>query len=235
MKRILLREPADLGKFNLPLVRRASVAIATWAVDGKKGRPSGDPIHEWVTEGRRLQFERALAAGCKWAVQLNKTGGYSSCGDLIHFVLMLLGMRDEKVLNRGDDGGDLAWRMCVNISKLVRSRYYVGANTYEMPMLGDMLHVAPPDHVSVLTSVPMVDQWVDANYGAPHGAQHVRPLRNVAQGMTVGGRLLGGFVSLEKVVGLGGLVESAIVPDDFVGGLVDDSPYPEDLVILAGL
>ena len=107
MKRVHLRIPEDRGQTNIIIVRHAAVSIARWAVDNERGRSTGDPVHEWVTEGRRKQYEDALRRRAQWA--LDMPAGYSSCGDLPHFVAMLLGCRDEIVVNRGDDGGLVGW------------------------------------------------------------------------------------------------------------------------------
>ena len=68
MKRVYLAvEDGEVGA--------AAVALALFAVDGERGRRSGDPVHEWVTEGRRTQYDKALAAGASWAK--NMPAGFS--------------------------------------------------------------------------------------------------------------------------------------------------------------
>jgi len=233
MKRVLLREPQDLGRTNLAIVRQAAVALATYAVDGPHGRKAGDPVHEEVTEGRRAQYERAVQRGDTWAV--NMAAGYSSCGDLAHWLLRCLGVRDERWINRSDDYGDIPWMPTVNLDRLVRSPWYVAYQPWTLPALGDILHVRSPDHVAVLTRVIDSSQWVTCDYGQPHGLERVCQLRDVPGGLQVRGRRLVGWVSLRRVVELGALVESAIVPSSFEGGTPDDNPYPEDLRIPEGL
>lgn len=229
MKRIHLRLPGT-GGIHIPTLRDAAVAIATWAVDGNRGRGLHDPVHEFVTEGRRAQYEKALAAKVPWALKMEKAGAYASCGDLAHALLMLLGVRDERVLNRGDEGGRLPWYAGPNISRLVRSPWYVSASENGLPEPGDILHVSGPHHVSVLIAKLSPDQWTDANYGQPYGCMRVRPLRDVSGGLLVGGRKLAGWVSLGLLATAGAIVESAIVPDLFEGGQPDDNPYPEDVL-----
>lgn len=229
MRRVYLWEPGT-GRVSLPLVRRAAVELATWAVDGPRGRSVGDPVHEWVTEGRRKQYETALAKGAAWAVRMTP---YSSCGDLWHWLLMLLGCRDERVVNRGDDGGIVSWAVGDNLGRLIKTPWYV---TWGEPELGDLLHVSGPDHAAVLLERTTDDQWVTADYGQPYGKRKDCPVRPVwGGGRSVRGRRLAGWVSLARLVAMGGIVESAIVPDSFVGGVVDDNPYPEDLRVPEGV
>jgi hypothetical protein len=218
---------------DLPTVRAAAVAIARWAVDDDRGRAIGDPVHEWVTEGRRSQYERALAAGAAWAQRM--PAGYSSCGDLAHWMLMLLGVRHERIVNRGDDGGLVGWAVGANLSRLTKSRWYVPASENGLPEVGDILHVSAPEHVCVLLDQVSRDQWVTADYGQPHGQRRVCQLRDTATGLQVRGRMLVGWVSLGLVATSGGLEESALVPDSFQGGVLDDNPYDEELAVPEGV
>lgn len=228
LKRVHLR--------NLDEMRRASAAIALWAVDGERGRAVGDPVHDWITEGRRAQYERALAAGAQWA--LDMPAGYSSCGDLVHFVLWMLGCRDESVVNRDSDGGAVPWRVGANISRIVRSPWYVrfgvGASL-EMPELGDPIHVRSPHHVAVLCDELDGSQWITADYGQPHGRRYVAQLRDVSTGVLVRGRPLEGYVSLRAARRAGAFVESAIVPSDVDVGDPCDNPYPEGIELPEGV
>jgi len=222
-------------------VRRAAVALATFAVDGDRGRSTHDPVHEWITEGRRAQYERALAHGYAWAKAM--PAGYSSCGDLAHWMLTMLGVRDERVVNRGDDGGVCGWAVGANLSRLVRSPWYVHASKHGMPALGDVLHVAPSDHVAVhvapsdhvavLLAMPDAAQWITADYGQPCGLRRVCQLRDVATGLQVRGRVLRGWVSLDRVYAARALVAPAIVPGTFDAPL-DDNPY-DDVTIPKGV
>jgi hypothetical protein len=214
MKRVHLHSEGDY--------RRAAVALAKFAVNGDSGRVSGDPVHEWVTEGRRTQYERALANGAAWAQRMR--AGYSSCGDLAHWLLMCLGCRYELVVNRGDDGGVKGWAIGANIGRLAWSSWYEHASENGLPIEGDILHVAPPDHVSVLIDASDPDSWATADYGQPHGRMRECPLRDVSQGLLVRGRKLEGWVSIGRMVKLGALIADAIVPDDFDGDECDN-PY----------
>jgi hypothetical protein len=115
-------------------LRAAAVDAARFACNGAAGRVLGDPVFELVTEGR------------------NRWKGYSACGDLAHYVLRELGYRDERVLNRDDDGGEVPWKVGANLSRLVfgTGDAFVWAKGTRRPKPGDILYVAPPEHVCVL-------------------------------------------------------------------------------------
>ena len=203
MRRVILRDMDE--------VRGAATDLADWAVGYGLGRVSGDPVHEWVTEGRRLQYERAYAAGHSWARSMR--AGYSSCADLAHWLLMMLGARDESVINRGDDGGARGWSVGANISRLVSSRWYVRTGT---PQVGDIIHVGGADHVSVLLDVISPAVWRTADYGQPHAR---RRIVDVDAGY-VRGRCMRGYIDLS-------LVERpapACVPDGCMHGTIADDP-----------
>lgn len=217
MKRIYLWEPGS-PVLHVPTVRAAAVALARYAVNDAKGRGRDDPVHAWITEGRRTANERRRAKG-------SPEVPYSSCGDLAHWLLMCLGCRDERIVNRTDDGGVRDWAMCVNLSRLIQSPWYT---THGEPEPGDILHVASPHHVAVLLET-RPGQWITADYGQPYGQRRVCPVRDTYRGKLVRGRVLEGWVSLAALVDQGGLTESALVPGSFAGGVEDDNPYPEDL------
>jgi hypothetical protein len=99
---ILLSRQDKPFELDEELVRRVMVTNARYACDGDLGRQQGDPVFEEITEGRQTGDE-----------------DYSSCADLVHFCLRRLGLRDERILNRTDDEGDVAWKPAVNISRLV--------------------------------------------------------------------------------------------------------------------
>ena len=223
MKRVHLWRPGD-PRISPAILRAAAVTLGEYSV-GRGKRPSGDPVHDWITEGRRLQWERAHAAGHSWALK----GSYSSCGDLAHWLLMCLGCRDERVVNRSDDGGEISWVVGANISRLVALPWYREEGAGPFP--GDILHVASPDHVAVLLDQESADQWHTADYGQPHAERKdclVVPRR---RGLIVRGRHLEGWVDLESMLDDGAFTESAIVPDAFPYGVLDDNPYDEDLRI----
>lgn len=236
MKRVYLVNPGELfsvrGKLvtNPVVLRAASVALARFAVDAPYGRGVGDPVHEWVTEGRRKQYEDALARGEAWAKAM--PAGYSSCGDLAHWILMCLGCRDERYVNRTGDAGIHPWVSGVNISRLVQLPAYVKASAGQTPRPGDITHVVGPDHVEVCERFnPDLGTESACAYGQPHAAYRERAVAQRGALWIVGGRALDGWVDIEQVE----RTESALVPDDFELGIPDENPYPEGLVIPAGV
>lgn len=241
MKRVFLvppGEPLTDGNGKLrgdPLVlRAASVELGRFAVNGDAGRGIGDPVHEWVTEGRRKQYEDALHAGAEWAIKLQKTGGYSSCGDGGHWVLFCLGVRDERYVNRDTDGGTHPWAMGVNVSRLTELPAYVRAARApdQLPKPGDILHVAAPDHVDILESLDFGTNEVwTFDYGQPYGRRRKHLLTRRGSLVMVGDRVLQGWVDIEKIA----LAESALVPDSFAFGTLDENPYPEGIPIPPGV
>jgi hypothetical protein len=91
--------------------RDVAVALAAYATNDGRGRGLGDPVHELVTEGRRLANEQRRRHG-------SPEVPYYSCCDLGHWLLSCLGCTDEAVVNRTDDGGHVPWLVSVNFSRL---------------------------------------------------------------------------------------------------------------------
>ena len=190
--------------------RDHACALALYAVNGDAGRGVGDPVHEEVTEGRRRQYETALKAGQAWALTLQRTGGgYHSCGDLAAWVLYRLGCRDERLVNRTDDGGIRAWQPGRNVAAINGSRYYTKAGRGAVPDRGDILFLLKNGgHLAVLI------EWDDAggtvtsaDYGQPYGRKRVRKLRQDGRGgWTLDGSALDGWLDL-------GAVEMGAEPD----------------------
>ncbi len=81
-----------------------AVALCEWACGYDKGRSKDDPVYKIVTENRDGPGPE----------QRKK---YSSCGDLGHYLLSRLGVREPWV-NRTDDNAFLTWRSGINISEL---------------------------------------------------------------------------------------------------------------------
>ena len=176
------------------LLRAAAVAAARFACNGSAGRVLGDPVFNTVTEGR-----------AQWK-------GYSACGDLAHYVLRELGFRDEHVLNRSDDGGQVPWRTGVNLSRIVYSSSpaFVWAKPKLRPKPGDILYMAPAEHVCVLealdegaASIATFD-YGQFNYtlGKPSGKRCVRAFAASEKSLRVGARVLRGWLDIAKLPGL---------------------------------
>jgi hypothetical protein len=228
VKRVYLRPtPGDIAEPDIDTLRAAAVALATFAVNGAMGRDVRDPVHEWVTEGRRLQYEIAHSAGAAWT---RKIPPYSSCGDLAHWLLTCLGCRDERFVNRTGDGGKVPWKAALNISRLVSLPAYVSAVRAkgQVPAPGDIVYVAPPDHVAVVTDWDEHEGMVTTcDYGQPYGKRNRKALIRRNTTTFIGTRTLLGWVDISRV----DLSETAIVPNDFDGGVPDENPYPEGLHI----
>lgn len=181
--------------------RRVAVALARWAAVDDQGRPRGlgDPVHEAVTEGRRMQYEKALAAGQEWA---KKLPGYFSCGDLAHWLLARLGVRDERLVNRSDDGGVIPWRAAENLFRIQRHPAFVAAGGGKVPQPGDILHLLQHGgHVDVLLEWDLVRYVaVVAAYGQPYGAQRTRSiLPTKSGGWLLDGAPLTGWLDLDAL------------------------------------
>lgn len=181
--------------------RRVAVALATWAATDEQGRPRklGDPVHEAVTEGRRSQYEAALKAGQEWA---RKLPGYFSCGDLAHWLLARLGVRDERLVNRNDDGGQIPWRAAENLLRIQRHPAFVAAGGGKVPQPGDVMHILQHGgHVCVLL------EWdtargvaITADYGQPYGACKMRGfLPTASGGWLLAGAPLTGWLDLDAL------------------------------------
>lgn len=175
-------------------LRAAAVEIARFACNGAAGRVLGDPVFELVTEGR------------------NHWKGYSACGDLAHYVLRELGYRDERVLNRNDDGGSVPWKMGANLSRLVFSAgaAFVWAKGARRPKPGDILYVAPPEHVCVLERldeergrIATFDYGLwDAAKNKPAGRGRESTFSASGGALRVGARTLRGWLDIARLPGL---------------------------------
>ncbi len=235
MKRIYLWWP-DSASFSEELARKAMVSLCAHAVGDSGQRIEGDPVFERVTEGRTKNAPT-----------------YSACGDLPHWAWRCLGVRNEKIVNRSDDGGAIPWAMGVNISRIVYSTGSAFVPTTELTAFkqagwlgGDTLFVTSPEHVMVAAqevrlavgSVVVASFYeygqFDKKLGKRSGALHDklvrRPTISTITIANVDGtreRTLMGLVNLGRLLENEPGLESAIVPDDFEGGHPDDSPYTE--------
>lgn len=175
-------------------LRAAAVAIARFACDGDRGRILGDPVFAMVTE------ERAAAKG------------YSACADLAHYMLHQLGLRDERIVNRNDDQGQTPWIVGANLSRLVFSsgRAFVWAKPTLRPQPGDILYLAPPEHVCILEHLDeAAGTLASFDYGLwnpatnkPASGRRVRSFRVRQAALWVGSRRLRGWLDLARLPGL---------------------------------
>ena len=188
-------DPIPKRRFlNEDELRAAAVAAARFACNGAAGRLLGDPVFDLVTEGR-----------AKWKQ-------YSACGDLIHYVLKQIGFNDEHILNRDDDGGTVPWKVGVNISRIVYSSgpAFIWARLALRPKPGDILYLAPPEHVCVLESIDEAAATIATfdygqfNYavGKPSGKRTVHAFAARDKSLRVGARVLRGWLDISKLPGL---------------------------------
>jgi hypothetical protein len=209
VKLVRLHTPED--------VRRASVALGAWATRDGLGVNGGDERHEIVTEGRRTQWERAHARGDAWA----QRGTYSSCLDLLHWVMRCLGCRDETLVNRNDDFGTRAWIPGANVTMLSGAKHLHRQLWSWPPAPGDFVYRDNPwgGHGC------LVREWDEQSgvattedYGQPYGA---RRTPRIGPGTRLGGNRILWVVDVTRVP----IADAAVVPDAFDGGEPDDNPY----------
>lgn len=220
MKRVYLRTPNE--------IRAASVALARYACDGERGRHVGDPVFELVTEGRQSRTDKAHKAGAQMVP-------YSACGDLCHWVLRCLGVRDERLVNRSDDGGQTPWQVGVNVSRISGSKLLTRG---QLPEPGDIVWIGPDTptgmhHVFICaacdgSTLVSYDYGQVDDVGRAAGAKKARAIQRVEDRYALGFRYLRGIIRIVDVP----IKESAIVPDDFPLGELDDNPYPEPGVVV---
>lgn len=148
------------GKVVAPLHvwQRAAVALCEWACGYDKGRSKDDPVYKLVTENRDGPGPE-------------QRKHYSSCGDLAHFMLMRLGVREPWV-NRDDDGVFGAWRPVANVTNLDGAKCPIKimpprADWYPEP--GDIALIWKPDysgvHIMVCSGPPDKGILHTYNYG----------------------------------------------------------------------
>lgn len=200
------------------------------AVGGENGRVQGDPVFEWVTEGRS-----------HWPK-------YSACADLAHWLFMLLGCRDERFMNRSDDGGVHPWRMSKNVSMLAykTGKAWIAPGSHDVPQRGDAVLIGYADPKVAKEKghwgehIFICQHWgdgksVSCDYGQwdyKRGVPSAKVVeRSIQKPFTFAPNSSGivkrvmGWVDISKIR----LEESAFVPSDFVGGVDDDNPYYESL------
>lgn len=188
------------------LARRDNAcALALYAVNGDKGRDVGDPVHEEVTEGRYRQWVDARARKQPWAMSMV----YSSCGDLVAWVLYRLGCRDERLVNRTADEGQTPWMPVRNVTNITGSPHYHKAGRGAVPERGDILFTLKSGgHLAVLL------EWNEAagtltscDYGQPCGRKRTRAIKPDGRGgWLVDGVRLDGWLDL-------GAIEIGAEPD----------------------
>lgn len=231
MKRVYLWHPGK-SENDPELIREASNALSKYFCNGLIGRTMGDPVFERVTERRQTINAQAKKNN-------PNVFTYSACGDKEHAILYCLGCRDETLVNRNSDGGKTPWVSGVNISRITRHPAFIHAQGKVTPKRGDIFclmgtkpqteHVANAEFFDLDMGKAVSWDYGQFLRGTHGGKQVIRVLsyRNGQYWLAASGsedKYLVGWLDITKIP----LTESAIVPDDFPYGILDDSPYHED-------
>jgi hypothetical protein len=192
----------------LDIWANAADALCGYACGWDDGRGKDDPVYAAVTEGRDVPPNRAH---------------YSSCGDLAHWLLERLGVREPWV-NRASLGH---YVVGANVWELASCPVHIVPGQDYMPAPGDILEIwntpiGSDAHVCVALSVPVEGQIRLANYGvggmlavAWPGA-HIAdsPWRPSTAGHYIGTR------RLQRVVQLASIIPLSSAPVDLSGAIV---------------
>lgn len=149
---------------ELPRAERIAQLLLSKAVNDEHGRDELDPFYKVVTENRDGPTPKLRA-------------GYSSCGDLCHWLLRCLGVR-EPWLNRNDDGDAQPWRMGANLNWL--TPWPIGKCAIAKPKWqgsftpGDVIVVTGSHALAVMAYDAERDRLTTAEYGQPGGKRKVR-------------------------------------------------------------
>ena len=185
----------DLHRYQL-----LAVGWCGYACDGSQGRPErGDAVYDAVTEGR--DFGR----------------GYSSCGDLAHWMLYRLGVR-AAWLNRSEHNG---WKPGVNVSRLCGVVRYAAPSSDIVLQPGDVTVVynragGSDAHVSVVIDHDVRrGELQTADYGQPGGSLKTRAIARSGGRVIIGARQLRHVLRLADVLEAGPLVEADELPESW--------------------
>jgi len=178
---------------SMPDYRALAERFLLLAVNGEAGRTEQDPVYRAITEGRDFG------------------AGYSSCGDLCHWLLFRLGVR-EAWLNRAEHNG---WRQGKNIGRLMWSSHVARAPRQdELYEAGDILAVwnqPEGNDAHVLVALRDYQGCIEsADYGQPGGA--IR--RRTRKGGMLGDRKLQRMLPLQAVLELAARAGRLVEPDD---------------------
>jgi hypothetical protein len=132
--------------------------------------------------------------------------------DLCQYVLRELGLRDERILNREDDGGVVPWQIGKNLSKLVfgSGSAFVWAYGSRRPKPGDIVYMSKPEHVAVLEQLDEAEGRIttfnyglwDATVGKAAGGRRTSTFAVKGRSLLIGKRTLHGWLDLARLPGL---------------------------------
>lgn len=174
-----------------PLLEYTALAVelVEYACGYGKGRPESDPVYQAVTEGR----DRGAAQK-----------GYSSCGDLAHWLYFRLGVR-SKWLNRVEH---LGWKTGANVSRLAwEAPHVTDPATSERFGAGDVGIIwSKPTGTDAHVLVVLEDQQPRAlfvgEYGQPGGHLATRITSYHGALINIGPRAIRRRLELERVLAM---------------------------------
>lgn len=183
-------------------LRMAVCGLAWYACDGSNGRFVGDPVFEEVTEGRQSAQDKAMRENPRAGLK-----PYSACGDLPPWCLYHVGITDETLINRTDDGGVVPWQVGKNISMVYGHPSFMSweraRKNGRIPQPGDVLLVRDEWHVGICEEYNKTEGYVSLyEYGQYYdgkaaGRKNTHPLRSVGTDATIKGRRLVGWIPIE--------------------------------------
>lgn len=182
---------------DLTLLHSQVIRYLDIATNGMSGRPENDHIYQAITEGRDVGAARK---------------GYSSCGDLCHWLLYRMGVRLDWV-NREENG---LWKPGRNISRLVYGPSARSPVVGEKYQPGDILCIWDKEdssdaHVFVVWE-HHDDKVVSADYGQPGGSMRMRGLDWRTR--TLGGKRLRRVLPLLDVLIEAEKAGALVAPED---------------------
>ena len=193
---------------ELYLWQDAAVALCEYACGWEAGRGKDNPVYTAVTEGRDAPPNRAH---------------YSSCGDLAHWLLERLGVREHWV-NRASLGH---YTVGANVWDLASCPVAIKPSSVFIPVPGDILEIwnsagGQDAHVCVCLAPPHDGKITLANYGAggmnaanwPGAVIHDSSWRSSTAGNYIGTR------KLQRVVQLAQIVPMCLAQPDLTGARV---------------
>lgn len=237
MKRVYQWIPGS-SAYAVSVQRSILLFNADHLCNGYQGREEGETIYEWVTEHRQSQNTIARRSN-------KNILAYQSCGDLIHSSLFLGGCRDEYLINRTGDNGKIPWITGVNISRISRNPAFKVFTQGDVDLAeslpGDVFILLGEqqgtEHACMFNKMNLASKIVSSyDYGqfnkssgkySGHAVDRTLEFKNgkawliSASGVR---KYIYGKLDISKIT----FSESAIVPNNFPYGVLDDNPYYDE-------